>query len=83
MLGAVLIIDQTTKAWAANRLRLDDGKEIIPGFLHFIYAPNPGVAFSMMDNHGDAGRWGLSVVAIIAAVLVLYFFLHFHFLFFR
>ena len=28
----------------------------------------------MLDDHGDAGRWGLSVVAFIAATLVLYFF---------
>ena len=71
--GAVFMIDQTTKAWAVRRLRLGD-KEIIPGFLNFSYAQNPGVAFSMLDDHGDAGRWGLSIVAIIAATLVLYFF---------
>ena len=28
----------------------------------------------MLDDHGDAGRWGLSVVAFAAAALVLYFF---------
>ena len=28
----------------------------------------------MLDDHGDAGRWGLSVVALVAATLVLYFF---------
>jgi signal peptidase II len=28
----------------------------------------------MLDEQGDAGRWGLSVVAMIAGVLVLYFF---------
>lgn len=72
--GAVFMIDQTTKAWAVRRLRFGDDKEIIPGFLNFIYAQNPGVAFSMLDDYGDAGRWGLSIVAFIAAALVLYFF---------
>ena len=74
MTGAVFMIDQTTKAWAVRRLRFGGDKEIIPGFLNFSYAQNTGVAFSMLDDHGDAGRWGLSVVAFIAAALVLYFF---------
>ncbi len=72
--GAVFMIDQTSKAWAVRRLRLGGDREIIPGFLNFSYAQNTGVAFSMLDDHGDAGRWGLSVVALVAASLVLYFF---------
>jgi signal peptidase II len=28
----------------------------------------------MLDDHGSTGRWGLSVVAMIAASLVIYFF---------
>jgi signal peptidase II len=72
--GAVFLIDQATKAWAVRRLRFGGDQEIIAGFLIFSYAQNTGVAFSMLDDHGDAGRWGLSVVAFIAAALVLYFF---------
>ncbi len=72
--GAVFMIDQTTKAWAIRRLRFGGEREIIPGFLNFAYAQNSGVAFSMLDDHGDAGRWGLSAVALVAATLVLYFF---------
>lgn len=72
--GGAFLIDQTTKAWAARRLRFDGDWTIIPNFLNFAYAQNTGVAFSMLDNQGDAGRWGLSIVAIIAGVLVLYFF---------
>ena len=72
--GAVFLIDQATKAWAVRRLRFGGDQEIIAGFLNFSYATNTGVAFSMLDDHGDAGRWGLSVVAFIAAALVLYFF---------
>jgi signal peptidase II len=47
---------------------------VIPGFLNFSYAQNSGVAFSMFDQQGDPGRWGLSIVAIVAGALVLYFF---------
>ena len=72
--GGVFLIDQTTKAWAVRRLRFDGDIEVIPGFLNFAYATNTGVAFSMLNDHGDAGRWGLSAVAMIAGTLVLYFF---------
>lgn len=72
--GGVFLIDQTTKAWAVRRLRFGDDIQVIPNFLNFAYAQNTGVAFSMLDDQGDAGRWGLSIVAMIAAVLVLYFF---------
>lgn len=72
--GAVFMIDQTTKAWAVKALSRGDIKEVIPGLLNFAYAMNTGAAFSILDNNGDHGRWGLSIVAMVAAVLVLYFF---------
>jgi signal peptidase II len=68
------MIDQTTKAWATRRLRFEGDMPVINGFLNFAYAHNTGVAFSMLDEGGNTGRWGLSAVAIFAAALVLYFF---------
>lgn len=68
------MVDQATKAWAIRRLRFGDEINVIPGFLNFAYAQNTGVAFSMLDDHGSTGRWGLSIVALIAGALVLYFF---------
>lgn len=72
--GGVFMIDQTTKAWAARVLRFGGDRSVIGGLLNFAYTQNTGVAFSMLDDHGTTGRWGLSVVAMVAAVLVLYFF---------
>lgn len=72
--GGVFLIDQSSKAWAVRRLRLGDDINLIPGFLNFAYAQNTGVAFSMLDDHGATGRWGLSIVAMVAGVLVVYFF---------
>ena len=72
--GGVFMIDQATKAWAVRRLRFGDDLNIIPGLLNFAYAQNTGVAFSMLDDHGSTGRWGLSIVALVAGALVLYFF---------
>lgn len=72
--GGVFMIDQTSKAWAARKLRFEGDMPVIDGFLNFAYATNTGVAFSMLDEGGDSGRWGLSAVAFFAAALVLYFF---------
>ncbi len=74
MAGGVFLIDQITKAWAIRKLRFGGDVSVIPDFLNFSYAQNTGVAFSFLDNNGDAGRYGLSVVAGIAAILVLYYF---------
>ena len=45
--GGVFMIDQTTKAWAARRLRFEGDFPVIKNFLNFAYAQNTGVAFSM------------------------------------
>lgn len=74
MAGGVFMVDQMTKAWATRVLRFMGDREIIPGFLNFAYAQNTGVAFSMLDDHGNTGRYGLSAVAIVAGVLVLFYF---------
>ena len=71
--GGVFMIDQVAKAWVTKSLRFGDGVSVISGFLNFTHARNPGVAFSMLDNLGDAGRWGLSLVAFLAMTIVLYF----------
>ncbi len=74
MAGGVFMVDQMTKAWAVRRLRFGGDREIILGLLNFAYAQNTGVAFSMLDDHGEAGRFGLSAVAIVAGILVLFYF---------
>ena len=74
MAGGIFFVDQMTKAWAVRKLRFGGDISIIPNFLNFSYAQNTGVAFSFLDNQGNAGRYGLSVVAGIAAVFVLYYF---------
>jgi signal peptidase II len=74
MAGGVFMVDQMTKAWATRSLRFGGDKTVIENFLNFSYAQNTGVAFSMFDNGGDGGRYGLSIVAGLAAVLVLFYF---------
>jgi signal peptidase II len=73
--GAIVLLDQASKAWAARHLRFS-GKpyEVISGFLNFDYAQNNGVAFSQLQDGGDTGRYGLAALASLAALAVLYFF---------
>jgi signal peptidase II len=71
--GGVFMIDQIAKVWVTKSLRFGDDVSVISGFLNFTHARNPGVAFSMLDNLGDAGRWGLSFVAFVAMTIVVYF----------
>jgi signal peptidase II len=70
----VFLLDQVTKAWAVRHLRFGGDREIISNILNFVYAENNGVAFSQLQDGGDAGRYGLSAVAFIAAIFVLYYF---------
>ena len=51
--GGVFLIDQSSKAWATRILRFEGDRPLISGFINFAYAENPGVAFSMLDDHGD------------------------------
>ena len=70
----VYLLDQATKTWAIRSVRFGGDREIIPSILNFVYAENSGVAFSQLQDGGDAGRYGLSAVAFVAAVFVLYYF---------
>lgn len=69
-----LLIDQGTKIWARETLRFGDPIAVVPNFLNFDYAENTGVAFSQLAGGGETGRWVLSAVAGVAALVVLYFF---------
>src|SRR5216683_2915354 len=71
----IYMVDQTTKAWALRALRFGDGKTIIRGFLGLIYTENRGIAFGQLQEGGSFGRWFFVVLAIAAAVAVLYYFL--------
>ncbi len=66
----VIVLDQITKVWALNALKLYEPVTVLPG-LNMTLAYNPGVAFSMFDESGDAGRWLLSLFAIVVSVFLI------------
>lgn len=68
--ATILVVDQLTKAWAADRLP-GDPIVVIDGWLEFVYAENTGFAFGLF--HGANVGWLISIVAVaaIAAMVVL------------
>src|SRR4029078_2599250 len=72
---ALYMADQTSKAWAVKTLRFGDERVVIPGFFQFIYTENPGIAFGQLQEGGSFGRWFFVVLAMAAAIAVLYYFL--------
>jgi len=69
------MVDQSSKAWAVRALRFGQEKQIIKGFLDLIYTENPGIAFGQLQEGGAFGRWFFVVLAIAAALAVLYYFI--------
>jgi signal peptidase II len=71
----IYLADQTSKAWAVRSLRFGQDRQVIRGFLAFIYTENPGIAFGQLQEGGAFGRWFFVVLAAAAAVAVLYYFM--------
>lgn len=71
----IYMVDQVTKAWAVRTLRFGDDRTIINGFLDFVYTQNRGIAFGQLQEGGSLGRWFFVILAIVAAMAVLYYFL--------
>jgi len=70
----IYMVDQSSKAWAVRALRFGDDKQVVTGFLDFIYTENPGIAFGQLQEGGAFGRWFFVVLAILAAIAVFYYF---------
>jgi signal peptidase II len=71
----IYVVDQMTKAWAVRALRFGDDRVIVRGFLDLIYTQNSGIAFGQLQEGGAFGRWFFVVLAVAAAIAVLYYFM--------
>lgn len=49
ILGTI-VVDQLTKSWVIESLRLYESIEIIPRFFNLVYVTNSGAAFSLLAN---------------------------------
>jgi len=71
----IYMVDQSTKAWAVRALRFGTDRQLIKGFLDFVYTENKGIAFGQLQEGGAFGRWFFVVLASAAAIAVFYYFL--------
>lgn len=71
----IYMADQVSKAWAVRVLRFGDDRTLISGFLDLVYTENRGIAFGQLQEGGSFGRWFFVILAMAAAIAVLYYFL--------
>lgn len=71
----IYMADQASKAWAVRVLRFGDDRTLISGFLDLVYTENRGIAFGQLQEGGSFGRWFFVILAMAAAIAVLYYFL--------
>ena len=73
--GAVVLVDQITKAMVVRELPLHHAKTVIKGFFNLVHVHNPGGAFGLMADMSPAIRTAVFVVVSSMAIgLILYFY---------
>jgi signal peptidase II len=73
--GAVLVLDQVTKALVLTHLPLGGSIPVIPGLFDLTHVHNPGGAFGFLSGLSAEVRSLLFVaVSLLAAGLILYFY---------
>ena len=53
---SIVSVDQITKAYIANNMRLHETISVIPGFFHLTYIRNPGAAFGILGTTSSGFR---------------------------
>ncbi|MGH9970655.1 MAG: signal peptidase II [Pyrinomonadaceae bacterium] len=71
----IYLADQASKAWAVRALRFGDNRRIVNGFLDLVYTENSGIAFGQLQEGGSFGRWFFVILAVAAALAVMFYFL--------
>lgn len=67
-----LIFDQATKIWIRNSETINNGGwKIIPGFLDFVHAENPGAAFGLLSDFPEVWRLTLFLSFTVIAIFVI------------
>ena len=68
-----LVADQATKIWtrASAQMQTREGIEVIPGFMDFVHAENPGAAFGMLGSVDPWIRVSVFVIFTLVAVGVM------------
>ena len=69
--AVVIVLDQITKQWASQSLGLQDVIQVAPYF-NLVLAHNAGAAFSFLAGAGGWQRGFFSVIALVAAVVIVH-----------
>jgi signal peptidase II len=68
--GAVVALDQITKAIALARLSLGVPVSLVDNLLALTLVMNPGLAFGLLGGLPKAWRWVVAVVSLVALVVL-------------
>ena len=75
--GGVILLDQVSKALVLRFIPLYKSIPVIPGFFSLTHIHNPGGAFGFMaQNNSILRHWLFLAAAMLALVLILYFYQH-------
>lgn len=73
--GAVVLLDQLSKAWVLKEIPLYRSVTVIPGFFSLTHVLNPGGAFGFFARNDSPMRhWFFLIAAIVAMALIVYFY---------
>jgi signal peptidase II len=68
--GAIVALDQITKAIALARLPLGVPMPLIEGLLSLTLVLNPGLAFGLLGTIPPAWRWVVAALSLVALVVL-------------
>jgi signal peptidase II len=69
--GAVILLDQLTKAWIIATMRLHEAFPVIDGFFSIVHVRNPGAAFGFLAGASPVFRSVFFLVVTLAAILLI------------
>jgi len=68
--GAIVTLDQITKAIALERLPLGVPVTVIDGWLALTLVLNPGLAFGLLGSVPPGGRWVVAALSLVALAVL-------------
>ena len=74
--GAVLLVDQLTKAWVNAAIPFGAGREVIPGLFRLVHSRNRGIAFGMLGSSGPVVQTLLLAVVVAVVGFLIWQLLH-------
>jgi signal peptidase II len=68
--GAIVVLDQVTKALALSRLTPGVPRVVADGWLSLTLVMNPGLAFGLLGSLPPAWRWTVAALSVLALVIL-------------